>query len=84
MMSINRSNSNVCPCQGCHDRVPDPNCHGTCERYKAWRAKLDTINEAERKHHQNNDTMSDAKKKAVWRSRRYSRQLTYSKSHKAD
>ena len=69
---------------GCDDRVADPNCHPACERYKAWRAKMDWIAEAERQRHRNNDTMSESKKKAVWRSKRYSRQLTYNKSHKAD
>lgn len=29
-----------CPCKpDCPDRVPDPNCHGYCEKYKAWVAK---------------------------------------------
>lgn len=25
-----------CPCKGCNDRVADPNCHGTCQRYVDW------------------------------------------------
>ena len=84
MMAFNRSNSSGCPCKGCDDRVAEPNCHATCEKYKAWRGKLDKVNEAERQRHKNNDTMSDAKKKAIWRSKRYSTQLAFSRSQKAD
>lgn len=29
-----------CPCHGCTERVPDPKCHGTCERYKEWAEEL--------------------------------------------
>lgn len=84
MMTFNRGNSNNCPCKECPDRVPDPNCHGTCERYKAWRAKMDRIAEAERKRHKNNDTMSEAKRRSLWKGKRYSRQVRYNKSTKAD
>ena len=30
--------SRDCPCKGCTERVADPNCHGTCERYMKWQA----------------------------------------------
>lgn len=26
-----------CPCKGCNDRTPYPNCHSTCEKYKDWK-----------------------------------------------
>lgn len=29
------------PCRGCPDRVPDPNCHTTCERYLEYRAVME-------------------------------------------
>ena len=77
MIGFNRNNCYHCPCKGCVERVAEPNCHGACERYKEWRAKIDDINKAERVRHQSNDTMSEAKKRHVWRSKRYSRQLTY-------
>lgn len=83
MMDFNRETSHKCPCHHC----PDKGCgayHGQCEKYLKWRKALDERNEAERKFHQSNDTMSEAKKKAGWRSKRYSRQLTYNKSQKAD
>ena len=83
MMDFNRENSHECPCRVC----PDKGCgsyHDVCPQYLNWRKKVDARNEAERIRHRSNDTMSDAKKKAAWRSKRYSRQLTYNKSTKAD
>lgn len=77
MMAFNRANSNGCPCKECGERVAEPNCHMTCGKYIAWQGKMGSIKEAERKHHESNDTMSDAKKRALWKSKRYSRQQTY-------
>lgn len=80
MMQFGRGDS---PCMHC----PDKGCgayHNQCPDYLKWRKELDERNEAERQYHKNNDTMSDAKRKANWRSKRYSRQLTYNKSTKAD
>ena len=80
MMQFQKGDS---PCKHC----PDKGCgayHNRCPDYIAWRKALDEKNEAERRYHQSNDTMSDAKKKANWRSKRYSRQLMYNKSNKAD
>lgn len=83
MMDFDRANRSNCPCRDC----PDKGCgayHGQCEKYQKWRSLLDERNKAERAFHRNNDTMSEAKKKSWWRSKRYSRQLTYNKSTKAD
>ena len=83
MMDFNRESNHACPCMHC----PDKGCgayHSQCEKYLKWRKKLDERNAAEREIHQRNDTMSEAKKRATWRSKRYSRQLTYNKSTKAD
>ena len=83
MMDFNRENSHECPCRRC----PKKGCgsyHDVCAEFRKWRKKIDERNDAERIRHRNNDTMSEAKKKAVWRSKRYSRQLMYSKSQKAD
>ena len=27
------------PCKDCPDRTIEPNCHNTCEKYKAWKAE---------------------------------------------
>lgn len=86
MMDFNMENSHGCPCDGCTEETGrHPGCHDHCEdRYKPWRKKLDEKNEAKRKYEESNYTMSDDKKRALWRSKRYSRQLTYNKSTKAD
>ena len=70
MMQFGRGDS---PCMHC----PDKRCgvyHNLCPEFLKWRKALDERNEAERKYHKSNDTMSDAKRKANWRSKRYSRQ----------
>lgn len=66
-------NNSGCPCNGCGDLVPEPNCHGYCERYIAWSAVQHEKNEVARKERLNQDTISDAKKRALWRKKRYSR-----------
>lgn len=85
-MDFNRESSHGCPCRTCTAETGrHPGCHDHCEdRYIPWKKKLDERNEAERKILKRRDIMSDAKKKEVWRNRRYSRQLTYNKSTKAD
>lgn len=72
-MSFNRDN-NKCPCKGCGDRVVEPNCHGSCEKYLAWKQGMDQRCEMKRQDTLNRDTISEAKKRAIWRSKRYSRQ----------
>lgn len=77
------NNRSKCPCKGCTDRYPG--CHDHCEdRYKPWREERDRKNEAERKYHRGNDTMSEDQKRTLWRNKRYSRQVRYNKSQKAD
>lgn len=36
---------NLMPCKGCRDRVVEPNCHMTCEKYLAYRAHVDRVRE---------------------------------------
>ena len=82
MMDFSKANKMNCPCRNC----PDKGCgayHNQCGKYTEWRKELDKRNAAERSYHKSNDTMSDAKKKSLWRSKRYSRQLTYNKGGKA-
>lgn len=38
------------PCKDCPDRVPG--CHGSCDRYKEWKQRLDELNKA-RKEYEN-------------------------------
>lgn len=38
----------VAPCLGCADK--EPGCHGKCDAYKAWRGRLDLVNEARVKY----------------------------------
>ncbi len=28
--------NDICPCKDCKDRVADPNCHATCQKYIGW------------------------------------------------
>ena len=86
MMDFNRESSHGCPCRDCTEETGrHPGCHDHCdERYIPWRKKLDERNAAERTRHKNNDTMSEAKKKSMWRVKRYQRQVRYNKSTKAD
>ena len=41
-MNYNKPQSS---CLGCKERVADPNCHTTCEKYIAFRKGLDDFNE---------------------------------------
>ena len=56
----------------CTERQPGTGCHDRCEKYKAWQEKESRRKEAMRKENEG-IPMSDAKRKAIWRSQRYSR-----------
>lgn len=47
-----------CVCKGCKDR--EIGCHGKCERYKAWRKKLDEMRKKEREYKESQNTMSES------------------------
>jgi len=67
-----------CPCERmCPDRTPE--CHGQCGKYKAWRKKMDAFLEEKNQRQNAQDTMSDAKKKAIWRKMRNSRKVSYNR-----
>ena len=36
------------PCKGCQDRHTA--CHGSCDRYKEWKQRLDELNKARREY----------------------------------
>jgi len=70
-IKFNRDNTSGCPCKGCEDRYPA--CHDKCEKFRTWRIKVDTKRENERQFHQRMDTMSESKKRELWRQKRYQR-----------
>ena len=39
-----------CPCQGCADRVADPNCHPGCKQYEDWRIENAAIQDDLKDH----------------------------------
>ena len=61
---------NKCPCKGCDKREPGTGCHDRCEAYQKWKASEQELKE-EAKRLNGINTMSDAKKKALWRAARY-------------
>lgn len=79
MNGFTRAKKSNCPCFGCTDRVADPNCHSTCERHLAWKKKQQAKNEAERQERERNFTMSEDKKRILWRRRRYGSMARYQK-----
>lgn len=40
------------PCKDCKERVVEPNCHMTCEKYLSWKAKDRIVRVKESKHNQ--------------------------------
>lgn len=85
MTSVCGNYNNGCPCRkDCPDRVVEPNCHGHCERYLAWKQDHDKKKEAERVQKMNRYPMSEAKVRSMWKTKRYSRQVRYNKGTKAD
>lgn len=47
-----------CPCNGCKDRCPWPNCHATCvDRYIPWQKRREKKLEEARKRKQEEDMM---------------------------
>ena len=65
---------NGCPCKGCTERKPGTGCHDRCEQFKAWKEKEEKKKEAKREA-ESTVIISDAKRKAIWRSQRYGRNL---------
>ena len=83
MMRFDKKNKSDCPYYGCIQRVPEPRCHTTCQRYKAWKIKQEEKNEEARKK-KGDFAMSDAKRKAIWRKQRYSKRKNFSSATKDD
>ena len=72
MMNFNNRNASGCPCKGCTDRYPACSDHCQKPEYLEYRKRMKERKEAEDKE-KKSYPMSDAKKKALWRSQRYSR-----------
>ena len=70
-VKFNRVNTSGCPCKDCTERYPA--CHDKCEKFMEWRKKVDTQRENERQFHIRMDTMSENKKRELWRQKRYQR-----------
>lgn len=81
-MQFNRTKNKDVPCSECQDR--DAECHARCEKYREWRAELDRKNAERRKEPHPSDLISDAKKRAIWRKSRYSRNKLLSNKYDAD
>lgn len=65
---FNRSNSHGCPCKDCESRYEA--CHDHCARYIEWRKKVDALRKAEHEYHVSNDTISDRKKRMIWKNKK--------------
>ena len=72
-MSGWRGHDNGCPCNGCEERQPGTGCHDRCAKFREWH----DLQEKKKQVKREKDgvvAMSDAKRKAIWRSQRYGRQ----------
>lgn len=47
------------PCLGCDDRVPDPNCHITCEKYIAYSKACEKYRKESYKRKEHNRIMNE-------------------------
>lgn len=72
-MAFNRAPIDAgCPCvKDCEGR--DAECHGKCERYLTWREARDAKLVEQFEERCKLDTMSYAKKQAIWKKMRYPR-----------
>ena len=50
-----------CPCKGCTERKLT--CHGFCEKYKAWKAKIDERNRKRQLDQENRQLSRDLEMK---------------------
>lgn len=73
MSPFNRETVPHGPCYKCEERHEA--CHGHCEKYKAWKADLDRMNDIIYRERKKMDTMSAASKRKIWREKRYARNV---------
>lgn len=67
----NRGMYSDCPCKTCD--IHTVTCHVVCTKYNDWKKKKEEEKLAREAVYKRYDTMSDAKKKAIWRKMRYDR-----------
>ena len=67
----NYGENSGCQCKGCERRTVT--CHGVCREYQNWKKKQEVLKETRDAERQRMDTMSTAKKKAIWKKMRYNR-----------
>ena len=65
-MSWKSANDNGCPCHNCEKREPGTGCHDRCEDFRKWKNAQQELKDKEKKRIGVN-TMSDSKKKAIWK-----------------
>ena len=76
------------PCKGCTDRHfierdgKEMTCHAECEAYISWSAKDRERKEALHQELKSRDILSEAKKRQIWRNKRYSRRIRAANSSK--
>lgn len=72
------ANNQDCPCAECPDR--EIGCHGKCEKYKAWREKLNEIRAEDYKRREGYKTVSDTAVRQMWRKLRWQNNQTRRRS----
>lgn len=72
VMKFNRDNTSGCPCKNCKNKGCG-SYHDICEKFQTWRKKIEKKRENERDFHKKMDTMSESKKRELWRQKRYQR-----------
>jgi hypothetical protein len=71
----NRNNTNKdCPCKHCVEPKRHVGCRSTCPEWKPWRDEMDRKRDESKAKSVSMDTMSTAKKKALWKKQRYGKQ----------
>lgn len=70
-MHFNRENTTNCPCKECEFSGCGAR-HSTCKAYAEWRKKVDAKSKAERDYYASANVMSEAKKRILWKRKRYS------------
>lgn len=68
-MAFNRYGPGDCPCKDCD--IHTVTCHVVCQKYGQWKKEKEEEKKAREADRQRFNTMSDAKKKAIWKKMRY-------------
>lgn len=82
-MDWKKTRDNGCPCKGCKKREPGTGCHDRCEEYQRWKEAERKLKEEEKRVHGIN-TMSDTKRKAIWKASLYRNRANKAKVNTKD